>query len=557
MLLGPLAIGVYEFGTRYALKIVVDAFESSQVNSSKIRYAIILFIAANVIFEACWRIANLAEWKSQPFIRRNIILAAYDHIQRYSYGFFQETFVGMITSKIKGMVDGYDNVWNQISSLGGLINSICLVVVLVTATAIVNIKVCMLISVWSIAYLAFMYKVSGKLEQYAHAQTESMHKAFGWIADNLANIFALMSFATRARELRRIDDHLSGDLIPKQQRMYKYTFKTELMGGALHVLMLSLTFVWMVRLRTRGEVTTGDLMFVITTLNTVSWTLYYLMLSLRDLITRTGDLKSAFAVLTVQQDPIDPPNAGELRVTSPCIRFENIEFSYDDQPVIKDLTLHIKSGEKIGIVGLSGAGKSTLVSVLLKYFPLSHGRIIIDSQNIANVTSDSLRHQVSLIPQDITLFHRSIMENIRYGRLDATDADVVKAARKANIHEFIAALPQGYDTEVGERGVKLSGGQRQRIAIARAILKNAPILILDEATSSLDVQTERLIQESIDDLLKNKKVTVIAIAHRLATLKHMDRIVVLGGGKVVEEGKHAQLIKRSKVYKKLWEMQQI
>lgn len=214
--------------------------------------------------------------------------------------------------------------------------------------------------------------------------------------------------------------------------------------------------------------------------------------------------------------------------------------------------------EKIGLIGYSGAGKSSLVNLLLRYFKTTSGEILIDDQNINYVTQDSLRENIAVIPQDTMLFHRSLLENIRYGRLSATEEEVIEASKAAHIHEFIIRLPDQYQTYVGERGVKLSGGQRQRISIARAILKNAPILILDEATSSLDSHTEKLIQDSLNLLIESQGKTVIAIAHRLSTLKHMDRVIVMDKGKIIEEGTHNQLLHNHKgLYKKLWEFQAI
>ena len=235
-----------------------------------------------------------------------------------------------------------------------------------------------------------------------------------------------------------------------------------------------------------------------------------------------------------------------------------MSFSYTpERSLFSELSLQIKPGEKVGLVGLSGAGKSTLVSLLLKYFDVDKGRILIDAHDIQEYSEDTVRNQVSFIPQDILLFHRSILDNIRYGNQNASTEEVMTAARMANIHEFIMSLPEKYQSFVGERGVKLSGGQRQRIAIARAFLKNAPILVLDEATSSLDTETEQLIQTSLNTILENANITVLAIAHRLSTLKHMDRIIVLEQGKIVEEGTHQVLISTESLYKKLWEMQKI
>ncbi len=266
-----------------------------------------------------------------------------------------------------------------------------------------------------------------------------------------------------------------------------------------------------------------------------------------------GYVSDVLNIIAVPHGIQDAQGAGALRVQKGEIRFAGVHFDFAAQPVFKDLNLNIEAGEHIGLIGHSGAGKSTLINLLLRYFDPQSGAVLIDGQNIAEVTQDSLRKNIAVIPQDTSLFHRSLMENIRYGRLEASDEEVIEAAKKAHAHEFIKDLPQGYDTLVGERGVKLSGGQRQRIAIARAILKDAPILILDEATSALDSESEKLIQDSLKSLMDGK--TVIAIAHRLSTISHLDRLVVMEAGKIIEEGHHDLLLQKNGVYAKLWSMQ--
>jgi ABC-type multidrug transport system fused ATPase/permease subunit len=235
------------------------------------------------------------------------------------------------------------------------------------------------------------------------------------------------------------------------------------------------------------------------------------------------------------------------------IDLDSVDFSYEGNDVFKEFNLSILDGQKIGLVGQSGAGKSTLVSLLLRLYDIQSGTIKIDGQNISEVTQESLRRNIAVIPQDTSLFHRSLMDNIRYGNLDASDDAVIEAAKKAHAHDFIMDLPDAYDTMVGERGVKLSGGQRQRIAIARAILKDAPILILDEATSALDSESERLIQDSLRTLMDGK--TVIAIAHRLSTISHLDRLIVMDKGQIIEDGTHENLLNQNGQYAKLWSMQ--
>ena len=261
--------------------------------------------------------------------------------------------------------------------------------------------------------------------------------------------------------------------------------------------------------------------------------------------------------MSLLQDPItllDTPHAQELKVTQGKIQFQKVHFQYPNtDPLFSNKSLTIQHGQRIGLVGYSGSGKTTFVNLILRLFDLQSGHILIDGQDIAKVTQTSLRNALTFIPQEPSLFHRSLMENIRFGRPNATDEQVIAAAKQAHAHEFITTLPKGYDTLVGERGIKISGGQRQRIAIARAILKNAPILLLDEATSALDSFTEGQIQESFFSLMEGK--TTIVIAHRLSTLLNMDRILVMAQGKIVEDGNHEDLLKKSGLYQSLWEAQ--
>jgi len=252
---------------------------------------------------------------------------------------------------------------------------------------------------------------------------------------------------------------------------------------------------------------------------------------------------------------VDNPKAKKLKIKSGGIRFEEVGFRYEEgEKVVKDFNLEVKPGQMVALVGLSGSGKSTLAKLLLRLYDVDEGRILVDGQNIAKVSQESLRKNISLVPQDPILFHRSLMENIRYGRFEASDKEVIGAAKLAYCDGFISKLKDGYQSMVGDRGIKLSGGERQRVAIARAILKNSPILVLDEATSSLDSESEKYIQKSLNNLMKGK--TVIVIAHRLSTIKRADRIVVISDKKIVEDGNHNQLIKaKSGIYKKLWKIQ--
>jgi ATP-binding cassette, subfamily B, bacterial len=267
-----------------------------------------------------------------------------------------------------------------------------------------------------------------------------------------------------------------------------------------------------------------------------------------------GNVANGVHTIVRAHDVIDSPDAEPVPITRGSIEFRNVDFGYsNERRVFNQLSVTIPPGQSVGLVGLSGSGKSTFVSLVLRLFDPQNGQVLIDGTDIRRMTQDSLHAQLSLIPQDPSLFHRTLLENIRYGRLEASDEEVIEAARKASAHDFIAQIKDGYHSMVGERGIKLSGGQRQRIAIARVILKNAPVLILDEATSSLDSITERAIQTTLDQVMKGK--TVIVVAHRLSTVAHLDRILVFDQGRIVEDGSHADLLALRGAYYRLWSRQ--
>ncbi|MFM7256045.1 MAG: ABC transporter ATP-binding protein, partial [Betaproteobacteria bacterium] len=286
---------------------------------------------------------------------------------------------------------------------------------------------------------------------------------------------------------------------------------------------------------------------------------HWVMWEMASLFENIGTVRDGINMLSRQRTVIDPPNASELQVTRGEIRFCGVGFSYDGKrEVVKALDLHIQPGEKVGLVGPSGAGKSTVTNLLLRFYDLQRGSILIDGQDIAKVSQSSLRAQIGMVTQDTALLHRSVRENLGYGRPDASEAQMREAARRAEAEAFIESLTdpagrRGYDAHVGERGVKLSGGQRQRVAIARVMLKNAPILVLDEATSALDSEVEAAIQQSLNRLMEGK--TVVAIAHRLSTIAAMDRLIVMDHGMIVEEGTHPELLARGGLYARLWSHQ--
>jgi ATP-binding cassette subfamily B protein len=324
--------------------------------------------------------------------------------------------------------------------------------------------------------------------------------------------------------------------------------------GALIAAMIGFMGYFLVHLYLLGSLTVGDFALILGLSMEVGHITWFTMSQVDEFNMCVGKCNQSLASLIVKSSVQDKEEASILSVDKGEINFVDVKFHYKGtDPLFDNKSVKIEGGQKVGLVGYSGGGKTSFVNLILRLYNVTDGKILIDSQDIREVTQSSLHANIAMIPQDPSLFHRSLMDNIRYGRADASDAEVIEAAKKAHAHEFIDKLPLGYESLVGERGVKLSGGQRQRIAIARAILKNAPILILDEATSQLDSVTEKLIQDSLWTLMQGK--TTIVIAHRLSTLLQMDRILVFDQGKIVEEGAHRELITRSGLYKTLWDAQ--
>lgn len=556
MLQAPLFTAVYIFANNYSLKLLVDAFSIETINSySPLFFPITLFVVAQVSLDLFWRLSDFAEWKAEPYARQRLLSIAYDYVQYHSYNYFQNTPSGTVISKLKGILDGYDSVFANIHHIAG--KHFCVVLVSVFVLMVVNLSVFFFMLGWCVLVMVLMLPMALKLNALSNSAAESKHQVMGIFADNITNIFSLFYFAKRRAESKRIHAIMAEDFVPRQVQLYQYDFKFNMIGSVLYWFMLISVFFFMIYLRKNGSVSTGDFLFVMLTALTISFDLWSLMSSLCTFLKEIGDFKSSFTILQTPHEEVDTPDARTFQVQHGKIEFRAVSFAYEQAaPVFSKLNLCIQPGEKIGLVGHSGAGKSTLISLLLKNFKPSSGEILIDDQSVFRITSDSLRQQISLIPQDIMLFHRTIGENIGYAKEDATLKEIKYAASLAHIDQFIESLPEKYDTVVGERGVKLSGGQRQRIAIARAFLKNAPIVILDEATSSLDSISEQEIQQSINFMLEQNNATVIAIAHRLSTIRHMDRIVVMEQGVIIEEGSFKQLIANEHSYfKRLWDSQ--
>jgi len=473
-----------------------------------------------------------------------------------SMAFYTDEFAGRITTKImQTALAVRDMIFTTTDVVIGM--GIYLVTILVLLAGF-DARLLLPFAAWMVAYgLACWYFVP-RLGQVGKAQADARSVMTGRITDAYTNIATVKLFSHTRREsefARAAMDAFKLTGYAQMRLVSLFEIVNQLLVVAM-ILGACGTALW---LWSDGEVGAGAVAAVTAMTLRVSGHAHWVMWEMTTLFESVGTIQDGINTLTRPRAVVDAPDAKPLAVTRGEVRFEDMSFAYgsgpDARPVIDRLNLTIRPGEKIGLIGRSGAGKSTLVNLLLRFHDVQSGRILIDGQDIAHVTQDSLRRHIGMVTQDTSLLHRSMRDNILYGRPDASEADLHQAAARAEAADFIATLTDlqgrtGYDAHVGERGVKLSGGQRQRVAIARVMLKDAPILLLDEATSALDSEVEAAIQQSLDGLMQGK--TVIAIAHRLSTIAAMDRLIVMDAGRIVEEGTHAQLLGQGGVYARLW-----
>ncbi|MFI5142239.1 MAG: ABC transporter ATP-binding protein, partial [Bacteroidia bacterium] len=407
--------------------------------------------------------------------------------------------------------------------------------------------------VWAVGFIYFSYISAKKAEKLSKALSEAGTKMSGTISDSISNVMSTKLFSNIPHEMALVAENID-NVVDCDRKLLRQNLHVSFVQGVgvtiLTVAMLSALIYG----RTQGWITAGDFALVLSLSGWFIMSIFNMGQEMQRFSKMVGICNQALSFIRVPHEIVDAPDAIPINITHGEIKFQNVSFQYlNNQPVFNHLNVTIRAGEKVGLVGYSGGGKSTFIKLMLRLMDIQSGNILIDNQDIKHVTKNSLRKQLGTIPQEPELYHRTIMENIRLARIDATDAEVIEAAEKAKCGEFISQLPLQYHALVGERGVKLSGGQKQRIAIARAFLKNAPVLLLDEATSSLDSITENYIQESLTEVMKNK--TTIVIAHRLSTLKDMDRILVFINGEIAEDGSLNDLLNLKGQFYKLWQMQ--
>ncbi len=502
--------------------------------------------------ELSFRLGGILIAKTFPGMESKMRLSLFDYVQRHSYNFFSNQMAGSLSNKINELPPCITRIYHLMMML--FIPVGLAVLIAITIFTMVEPLFGLLLAVWISVHMAISLYFARRCDHLSHVHAEARSDLAGRIVDSLSNYINTKLFARYSYELEYIRKH---QVIEQKKHetslMFLEMVKIPLgiVGFLLPgVILIGLTiYYW-----SQSAITTGEVVYILNGSANIMMMAWIAGLELPNFYKEIGVAKQALKLIQEPHEIIDERNAKKLVVTKGEIGFNNVTFHYNpNQALFKDKSLVIASGEKVGLVGFSGSGKTSFINLILRHFDVEKGEILIDGQNIAKVTIESLREAIAMIPQEPVLFHRSLMENIRYGRLSATDDEVIEAAKRAHCHEFISRLPDGYNTLVGERGLKLSGGQRQRIAIARAVLKNAPILILDEATSALDSMTEKQIQDGLKELMAGR--TAIVIAHRLSTIAHLDRILVFESGQVLEEGTHEELLRRNGRYAEMWQMQ--
>jgi len=504
-------------------------------------------VSGRMLFSQC---VDFIIARFMPKANSMVVRDVFDYVNKHSIAYFSKEMSGNVSNKIHILAGSTKELMQQ--SFWASYSLITMVVSFVFLL-IVNWLFLPIMTVWVLLVALVSFKLGKVRRKYAKETGRLESAASGMVVDSLSNYSEIKNFANfkfeklnllkSLRTLKRADT--------KERTVMAYIRLFQQSVNILSLFSFLFLSIYMLRM---GILSTAQFIFVNTLFATLSHLVFEASWIYNNMARVFGNMSSALETLAVDPEIVDKPGAGKLDVKRATIKFENVSFQYENrEPLFTDLSVEIKAGEKVGLVGLSGSGKSTFIKLISRYFDVNNGAIKINKYDIRDVTQDSLHKAIAAIPQDVSLFNRTLYDNIRYGKTMATEKEVHEAAKKAFADIFIKEFENGYKTKVGDRGVILSGGERQRIAIARAILKNAPILVFDEATSALDSQSERHIQKSLKNLMKGK--TVIAIAHRLSTLREMDRILVFDKGRIVEQGSHAVLLRKKGVYQKLYTMQ--
>jgi len=535
-------------GTQYGVKSLVDALSGG--TGIGIWGAFLLLVSLIAGDNLLWRLASWMANFTFVAVTGDLRRDLFHHLTGHSPHYFADRMPGMLTSRITATSNAVfmmENmfVWNVLPPCVATVAAIAFV-----TTVSVPMAACLAVVASVMVTLMFRVAAAGQPLHYDYASKTAA--VDGELVDVITNMPLVRAFSGSTRERCRFEATVDREM-KARRRSLRYLEKLRIAHAVITIILTLGLLAWALLLWQRGNITTGEVVLACTLSLSILHATRDLAVALVDVTQHLARLSEALVTLLVPHELRDQPNAAALIKRGVGVSFEKVSFCYPDgRQVFDHLDLRLQPGQRVGLIGHSGAGKSTLLQLLQRFYDPQHGRVLIDNQDIATVTQESLRAAIGIVPQDVSLFQRSVMENIRYGRPDGADEDVCAAAAAARSLDFIATLPYGMDTLVGERGVKLSGGQRQRIAIARAFLKDAPLLLLDEATSSLDSESEAAIREALDRLMRGR--TVIAIAHRLSTVRDFDRIIVLRAGQIVQDGPPDQLMRREGIYR--WLVQQ-
>jgi ATP-binding cassette, subfamily B, bacterial len=537
--------------TQYGVKFLVDVL-SAGTASDAVWLAFALLVSLIAADNLLWRLAGWIASHAFVGVTGDLRSELFRHLTGHAPSYFSQRLAGTLTGRITATSNAafaVENlfIWNV---LPPCLATLCAIAFL----SVVSIPMAAALTAISALVMLLLFRLAARGRPLHHGFAHRAARVEGELADVIGNMPLVRTFGAIHREHRRFDRTVGRELTARR-RSLQYLERLRLLHAALTIVLTVAVLAWAVVLWQRGQASAGDVVLVCTLGFTVLHATRDLAVALVDVTQHMARLAEAISTLLQPHAMREHPKAVPLvrrRGSTAHVVFENVSFSYPGgRKVFDKFNLSVAAGRRTGLVGPSGAGKSTALALLQRFHDLDSGRVLIDGQDIAHITQESLRRAISFVPQDISLLHRSILENIRYGRPDASDRDVMMAAEAARCRDFIEALPGGFSTVVGDRGTRLSGGQRQRIAIARALLKDSPIVLLDEATSSLDSESEELIRQALDRLMRGR--TVIAIAHRLSTLRSFDRIVVLDSGRAVQEGSPDELLRRGGPYRSLVE----
>lgn len=537
----------------YVIKIILDHVANSACQDAfiSLKYPMMAYIGLQLLHIFVFRIYDFISLQFYPKLRANIIATLTEHVSGHSTTYFQNNFAGGLASRIKDVSKGSCEIIQLcidrfISNGLGLLIASC-------TMAYIHPGLAGILIIWTVVFLSICIRAAKTSKHLAHRMSEAGSMMIGHIVDRFTNMLNVRLFSNKSHEQAYLKQHLK-EIVHHDKKLRMFLIKLVTFQGLSTCAMVTSCLYFLIWARQQNLVSVGDFGLVLTLSVSIASSIWNLSYDISKFSEHIGSVSQGLSLIKTPKTNIKPKHLPNMIITKGEITFADVSFQYtDNQALFANTTITIPAGQKVGLVGYSGSGKTTFVNLILRLFNVSSGNILIDQQDISKHNATSLRNQISMIPQDPILFHRSLMDNIQYGNINASYADTILAAKKAHAHEFIQTMSEGYHTMVGERGLKLSGGQRQRIAIARAILKDAPVLLLDEATSALDTHTERQIQKSLFSLMQGK--TTIIIAHRLSTLLQMDRILVFDNGSIVADGTHDELLAADGLYADLWHCQ--